>query len=58
MRRGLAELFGFATIAPARNRDSARRLAALDGEVVRFGHGEPSRDGARFAGLVASPRRG
>jgi hypothetical protein len=54
MRRGLAEPFGFATIDPARNRATARRLAALRPEVVCFGHGEPLRDGERFAGFVAT----
>jgi glyoxylase-like metal-dependent hydrolase (beta-lactamase superfamily II) len=54
MRRGLAEPFGFAAIDPARNRATARRLAALRPEVVCFGHGEPLRDGERFAGFVAT----
>jgi hydroxyacylglutathione hydrolase len=31
---------------PARNRDSARRLAALEPELVLFGHGPPLRDPA------------
>lgn len=37
----------------ARNRDSARRLAALEPELVCFGHGPPLRDPAKFAAAVA-----
>jgi glyoxylase-like metal-dependent hydrolase (beta-lactamase superfamily II) len=52
-RAGLAEPFEFATFDPAANRESARRLAELEPEVVCFGHGEPLTDGARFQEFVA-----
>jgi glyoxylase-like metal-dependent hydrolase (beta-lactamase superfamily II) len=52
-RAGLAEPFEFATFDPSANRESARRLAALEPEVVCFGHGEPLTDGARFQEFVA-----
>jgi hydroxyacylglutathione hydrolase len=32
------------TIDPARNRESARKLGALEPELVCFGHGAPLRD--------------
>jgi hydroxyacylglutathione hydrolase len=38
---------------PARNRDSARRLAALEPALVCFGHGPPLRDRARLASFIA-----
>ena len=38
---------------PARNRDSARRLAALKPAVVCFGHGPPLRDPARLEAFAA-----
>jgi glyoxylase-like metal-dependent hydrolase (beta-lactamase superfamily II) len=37
---------------PARNLESARRLAELEPDVVCFGHGPPLRDGRRFAQFV------
>jgi glyoxylase-like metal-dependent hydrolase (beta-lactamase superfamily II) len=44
------------TTSPARNRDSIRRLAALEPDVVAFGHGPVLRDAApvlvRFAAGV------
>jgi glyoxylase-like metal-dependent hydrolase (beta-lactamase superfamily II) len=39
---------------PARNRESARRLAALEPALVCFGHGPPLRDTRRFTEFVAS----
>lgn len=51
-RPGLREPFTFATIDPALNRDSARKLAALEPEIVCFGHGAPLRDGPRFTAFV------
>ena len=33
---------------PARNRESARRLAALEPALVCFGHGPPLRDTRKF----------
>jgi glyoxylase-like metal-dependent hydrolase (beta-lactamase superfamily II) len=38
---------------PRLNRESARRLAALEPALVCFGHGKPLRDPARFAAAVA-----
>jgi hydroxyacylglutathione hydrolase len=38
---------------PARNRDSARRLAALEPELACFGHGAPLRDPRKLAEFVA-----
>jgi glyoxylase-like metal-dependent hydrolase (beta-lactamase superfamily II) len=39
---------------PVRNRESARRLAALEPALVCFGHGPPLRDTRRFVEFVAS----
>jgi hydroxyacylglutathione hydrolase len=39
---------------PALNRDSIRRLAALEPEVVVFGHGPPLRDPAKLSAFAAS----
>jgi hydroxyacylglutathione hydrolase len=44
--RGLREPPTMLTPDPARNRDSARRLGALEPELVLFGHGRPLRDPA------------
>ncbi len=52
-RPGLREPFGFATRNPSANRESARKLAALEPLVVCFGHGEPLTDVARFQEFVA-----
>jgi hydroxyacylglutathione hydrolase len=38
---------------PARNRESARRIAALEPALTCFGHGPPLRDPARLAAAVA-----
>jgi hydroxyacylglutathione hydrolase len=38
---------------PARNRDSARRLAALEPALACFGHGAPLRDPRKLAEFVA-----
>jgi glyoxylase-like metal-dependent hydrolase (beta-lactamase superfamily II) len=38
---------------PARNRDSARRLADLHPALILFAHGPPLSDGARFQRFVA-----
>jgi hydroxyacylglutathione hydrolase len=43
---GLREPPGILTRDPRRNRESARRLAALEPELVLFGHGRPLRDPA------------
>lgn len=51
-RPGLQEPFAFATMDPARNRQSARRLAELDPAVVCFGHGVPLRDVGRWRAFI------
>jgi len=53
-RPGLQEPPAFYTSDPVRNRESARRLAALDPALVCFGHGPPVRDPAALAAFVAS----
>jgi glyoxylase-like metal-dependent hydrolase (beta-lactamase superfamily II) len=53
-RAGLTEPFRFATQDPSANRESARRLAALQPRVVCFGHGAPLTDVARFQDFVAN----
>jgi hydroxyacylglutathione hydrolase len=50
---GLHEPKTFFTPDPARNRESARRLAALEPELVCFGHGRPLRDPRRLSEFVA-----
>jgi hydroxyacylglutathione hydrolase len=39
---------------PARNRESARRLATLEPALVCFGHGPPLRDTRKFVDFVAN----
>ena len=53
LRRGLVEPFRFATFDRAANLASARRLAALEPEIVCFGHGPPLTDGDAFQRFVA-----
>ncbi len=50
---GLHELPAIFTPDPARNRASARRLAALRPQLTCFGHGAPLRDPGRLADFVA-----
>jgi hydroxyacylglutathione hydrolase len=50
---GLHEPRRVFTPDPARNRVSARRLAALEPALICFGHGAPLRDTARFVDFVA-----
>lgn len=50
---GLYEPPKLFTLNPAQNRDSARKVAALDPKVICFGHGSPLRDGAAFKTWVA-----
>lgn len=52
-RRGLHEPPPMFTPDPARNRASARRLAALRPSLVCFGHGAPLRDPDMLAEFVA-----
>jgi glyoxylase-like metal-dependent hydrolase (beta-lactamase superfamily II) len=42
------------TADPAMNRESARRLAALEPSLVVFGHGPPVRDTRKFVDFVNS----
>jgi glyoxylase-like metal-dependent hydrolase (beta-lactamase superfamily II) len=53
LRGDLREPHPFVSPDPQLNRESARRLAALDPELVCFGHGPPLRDPQRFAAAVA-----
>lgn len=50
---GLHEPPAVFTPDPARNRSSARRLAALRPQLTCFGHGPPLRDPGRLADFVA-----
>jgi hydroxyacylglutathione hydrolase len=54
LRPGLREPYESFTPDPARNRDSARKLAKLNPSLILFGHGPPLRDGDRFTRFVAS----
>ena len=49
---GLHEPYSFFTPDPDRNRESARKLAALEPSVVCFGHGAPLRDRAKLRAFV------
>jgi hydroxyacylglutathione hydrolase len=49
---GLNEPSSFLTPDPKRNRESARRLAALEPKLVLFGHGRPLRDTRKFVDFV------
>jgi glyoxylase-like metal-dependent hydrolase (beta-lactamase superfamily II) len=51
--RGLHEPKPIFTPDPAQNRESARRLAALEPALVCFGHGPPLRDTRKFVDFVA-----
>jgi hydroxyacylglutathione hydrolase len=50
---GLHEPKSYFTPDPARNRDSMRRLAALEPSLVCFGHGRPLRDPAKLSAFAA-----
>jgi glyoxylase-like metal-dependent hydrolase (beta-lactamase superfamily II) len=52
-RRGLYEPKWFFTPDPVRNRESIRKLAALEPALVCFGHGPPLRDPAALAEFAA-----
>jgi len=54
LRAGLREPYRPLTADPARNRESARRLAELRPELVLFGHGPPLRDPDALARFVRS----
>jgi glyoxylase-like metal-dependent hydrolase (beta-lactamase superfamily II) len=49
---GLHEPKPSLTPDPKRNRESARRLAALEPELVCFGHGAPLRDPRKLTAFV------
>jgi len=49
----LSEPREFFSPDPARNRDSARRVAELEPALVCFGHGPPLRDTKKFTDFVA-----
>jgi hydroxyacylglutathione hydrolase len=51
---GLNQPPDFFTPDPARNRESARKLAALEPALICFGHGPPLRDTRKFVEFVAS----
>jgi hydroxyacylglutathione hydrolase len=53
LRGPIREPIGLFTPDVARNRASARRIAALEPELVCFGHGPPLRDPAKLAAAVA-----
>jgi glyoxylase-like metal-dependent hydrolase (beta-lactamase superfamily II) len=50
---GLHQPSRLLTADPARNRESARRLAALEPALVCFGHGRPLRNPRKLADFVA-----
>jgi hydroxyacylglutathione hydrolase len=54
LRPGLREPPRILTPDPARNRESARRLADLDPQLVLFGHGPPLRDPAKLRAFTAA----
>jgi glyoxylase-like metal-dependent hydrolase (beta-lactamase superfamily II) len=54
---GLNEPPGLFTVDAARNREAARRLAALEPELVLFGHGKPLRDPAKLRAFAESLAR-
>jgi hydroxyacylglutathione hydrolase len=51
--RGLREPKRVFTPDPARNRESARKLAALEPSLAGFGHGPPLRDPTKLSAFVA-----
>ena len=51
---GLREPPGVFTPDPARNRESIRKIAALEPALVCFGHGPPLRDPRKLASFTAS----
>lgn len=52
-RTGLYEPQVIFTLDPAQNRDSARRVAELEPQLVCFGHGPPLRDPRKLSQFVA-----
>jgi hydroxyacylglutathione hydrolase len=56
LRPGLREPYASLTADPARNRESARRLAQLEPDLILFGHGPPLPDRDRFVRFVEALR--
>jgi hydroxyacylglutathione hydrolase len=54
LRGGLREPPSLLTVDPELNRDSARRLAALQPQLTCFGHGPPLRDPNTLTAFVAT----
>jgi glyoxylase-like metal-dependent hydrolase (beta-lactamase superfamily II) len=54
MVRGLREPFDVFTPDPARNRESIKRIAALEPAVMAVGHGPPLRDAGRLSEFAAT----
>ncbi|HWT22844.1 MAG TPA: MBL fold metallo-hydrolase [Solirubrobacteraceae bacterium] len=54
--RGLHEPPGILSVDPERNRESVRKLAALEPATVAFGHGKVLRDGTRLRAYVQRRR--
>lgn len=54
LKRGLRLPFQMATVDPARNRESARKVAALEPEVICFGHGAPLYDPQTFLEYISN----
>jgi glyoxylase-like metal-dependent hydrolase (beta-lactamase superfamily II) len=50
---GVREPYPLVSPDPVRNRESARKLAALEPALICFGHGAPLRDTAKFQAAVA-----
>jgi glyoxylase-like metal-dependent hydrolase (beta-lactamase superfamily II) len=51
---GIREPFDFFTPDPARNRESIKRIAALEPTLAVFGHGPPVRDPRRISEFAAT----
>jgi glyoxylase-like metal-dependent hydrolase (beta-lactamase superfamily II) len=51
---GIREPFDFFTPDPARNRESIKRIAALEPSLAVFGHGPPVRDPRRISEFAAT----
>jgi glyoxylase-like metal-dependent hydrolase (beta-lactamase superfamily II) len=54
--RGLREPLAVFTPDPERNRESIRRVAALEPSLVVFGHGPPLRDPSSSGPVLVSSR--
>jgi glyoxylase-like metal-dependent hydrolase (beta-lactamase superfamily II) len=54
LKRGLRPPFRMATVDPAMNRESARKVAELEPEVICFGHGAPLYDTQIFLEYISN----